>query len=103
MYKFFIILINILYLLILTFREEENKMKDEKSIKDGSMTTTKTPSLNNACLYELKVMDGYVKGEEVVRDRFKELVRNKDRQMQEIRDRNALLPGSDLPGFIPLR
>jgi transcriptional adapter 2-alpha len=23
--------------------------------------------------------------------------------MQEIRDRNALLPGSDLPGFIPLR
>ena len=53
--------------------------------------------------YIMKVMEGHVRGEEVVRDRFKEVVRNKDRQMQEIRDRNSLLPGSDLPGFIPLR
>ena len=80
---------------------EDDKIKDEISVTNGNIATT--PSVNNACLYELKIMDGYIKGEEVVRDRFKEPVRNKDKQMQEIRDRNALLPGSDLPGFIPLR
>ena len=80
---------------------EENKIKDEICVTNGNIATT--PTVNNAFLYEMKIMDGYMKGEDVVRDRFKEPVRNKDKQMQEIRDRNALLPGSDLPGFIPLR
>ena len=50
-----------------------------------------------------KVMSGYSRGDEVSRDRLKETGKTKDRQMQEIRERNALLPGGDLPGFIPLR
>ena len=50
-----------------------------------------------------KVMYGYTKGEEVYRDKQRETGKNKDRQMQEIREKNALLPGGDLPGFIPLR
>jgi hypothetical protein len=54
-------------------------------------------------LMETKVMYGYRRGEEVIRDRLKETGKNKDRQMQEIREKNSLLPGGDLPGFIPLR
>ena len=76
---------------------------NNSSSKNNNNTDSNNLINNKAYLYELKIMDGYIKGEEVVRDRFKELVKNKDRQMQEIRDRNALLPGSDLPGFIPLR
>lgn len=50
-----------------------------------------------------KVMYGYERGDEVIRDKLRETGKNKDRQMQEIREKNALLPGGDLPGFIPLR
>jgi hypothetical protein len=50
-----------------------------------------------------KVMYGYERGDEVIRDKLRETGKNRDRQMQEIREKNALLPGGDLPGFIPLR
>jgi hypothetical protein len=50
-----------------------------------------------------KVMYGYQRGDEVMRDKLRETGKNRDRQMQEIREKNALLPGGDLPGFIPLR
>ena len=86
----------------------KNEKTDVKSEKNNSQQSLNSKNENDEenngnKLYLTAVMDGYTRGESVVRDRFKETVKNKDRQMQEIRDKNALLPGSDLPGFIPLR
>lgn len=58
-------------------------------------------------LNEVPLIAEYQRGEEVVRDKGKEATggpRSKhDSKLQDIRDRLAQLPGSDLPGFIPLR
>ena len=73
---------------------DQGREKGEKGEGDGE---------SDAQLMQTKVMHGYKRGEEVSRDRLKETGKTKDRQMQEIREKNALLPGGDLPGFIPLR
>ena len=49
----------------------------------------------------IPVTDGHIRGEEVVRDKGKEIGRSKDKQ--ELREKQAQLPGADLPGFMPLR
>jgi hypothetical protein len=79
---------------------EIGKERGEKGKRDGDGDGDGESDLK---LMETKVMHGYRRGEEVIRDRLKETGKNKDRQMQEIREKNALLPGGDLPGFIPLR
>jgi hypothetical protein len=50
------------------------------------------------CFFETPVTDGYSRGEEVTRDKGTNAARK-----QEIKDKNATLPGSDLAGFLPLR
>ena len=74
-------------------------MKNESSSENEACNATlKT---DNSMM--TKVMYGYERGDEVIRDKLRETGKNRDRQMQEIREKNALLPGGDLPGFIPLR
>ena len=51
--------------------------------------------------YTGSLVDSFPKGEEAGRDKVKEGSRGKDRQ--EIQQRNAALPGGDLPGYLPLR
>ena len=49
----------------------------------------------------IAVTDTHVRDELVIRDKGKETGKIKDKQ--ELRERQALLPGADLPGFMPLR
>ena len=73
----------------------KNETSDENEAYDITLKTEN--------IMITKVMYGYERGDEVIRDKLRETGKNKDRQMQEIREKNALLPGGDLPGFIPLR
>ena len=52
-------------------------------------------------LYRIPVNPGYQRGEEVKRDEGKEPGKPKDRN--EINNKIMLLPGSEIPGFMPLR
>lgn len=71
---------------------------------DNSKTSTHGCSV--ADLFRIPVTEGYVRGEPVRRDIGKENQKGSKAaalDKQELRDKHALLVGSDLPGYIPLR
>lgn len=82
-----------------------------------SVITQEIPSGDNeeidiqaaiAEVYETRVIDGYTRGEEVLREKTKDLrgaagTKETKSKENEIKERNAALPGGDLPGFMPLR
>jgi hypothetical protein len=78
-------------------------------IKDGSRTSAEeagkiTPAADD--LYRTAVTHGYTRGEPVRRDEgFQGLgtAKSTNKDKQDLKDRLAQLPGSDLPGFTPLR
>jgi len=75
-----------------------------KSVID-EMTKSIRLKLNDP--FEIEAIDsipvtfGHECGEEIIRDKGKDTSKGKERQ--ELRERQALLPGADLPGFMPLR
>jgi hypothetical protein len=80
-----------------------------REIKDGSRTSAEeagktTPAADD--LYRTAVTHGYTRGEPVRRDEgFQGLgtAKSTNKDKQDLKDRLAQLPGSDLPGFTPLR
>ena len=85
------------------FRSSDKEVTIQMKTEDDKNNTHIKDEDDENVHMKAKVMYGYTKGEEVYRDKQRETGKNKDRQMQEIREKNALLPGGDLPGFIPLR
>jgi len=85
----------------------------------GAWTSDGYPT-NEKDYYRIPVVSGYTRDEEVIRDAKGQLQKDHDKaaasasssttggrsraaQHVDVTQKNALLPGSDLPGFIPLR
>jgi hypothetical protein len=65
-----------------------------KTILNDELVSTQSiisSSSSDQNVYHTQVMNDYTRGEEVVRDKNKETVKNKEKQMQEIRDRYSKL------------
>ena len=81
----------------------EVKREEQPSLEGGVDQDDEPPAED---LYRVGVTPGYQRGEPVRRDEgFQHLATSKasNKDKQELQDKLARLPGSDLPGFTPLR
>ena len=99
----------------ITFAAENasSAVKEESSTASTAAPSLPAPSSDSSSatdLYRVPVNSGYTRGEVVRRDEgYTGLLghshpsKNTSKDKQELRDKLAQLPGSDLPGFFPLR